>query len=130
MVGVMGACAGAAGCAGPVDYARAYPADKAPGVPLDVQVFRKADRISLTNTSPYGFGPSTLWVNGAYSRPIDGLRVGETIELSLHEFYNEYEQKFRAGGFFATELPWSLVVTELESEGALYAFVVVNDEAE
>ena len=120
----------AAGCAGPVDYARPYPADKAPGRPLDVQVFRDSDRIRLTNTSAHAFGPGTLWVNAAFSRPIDGLRVGQTLELSLHDFYNEYQQRFRAGGFFATELPWALVKTELESEDGLYAFVVVEDEAD
>ncbi len=117
----------AACSAGPVDYARPYPVDKGPSSELNVQVFRENDRIRLTNTSAVEFGPSTLWANAAYSRPIDGLRVGESIELSLHEFRNEYSQPFRAGGFFATELPWSLVLTEIESGERLYSFIVVED---
>lgn len=118
------------GCAGDstVDYARAYPADNSAGTTLDVQVFRRSDSLTLTNTSAQAFGPGTVWVNRAFSRPIDGLRVGQSITMSLHEFRNEYSQKFRAGGFFATEVPSSLVLCEIEHEGRFFGLVVVEDE--
>lgn len=103
--------------------------DKQPGPTLDVQVFRRESRISLTNTSPYDFGPSTLWVNAAYSRPIESLRIGQSVELSLHEFRNEHSQPFRAGGFFATDLPSRLVLTEIETDDRLYGLIVVEDRA-
>jgi hypothetical protein len=120
-----------AGCAaGPVDYARPYPVAEEPAKTLNIQVFRREDHISLTNTSARDFGPSTLWVNAAYSRPIDGLRIGQSIDLSLHEFRNEHSQPFRAGGFFATDLPSKLVLAEIESEGTLYGLIVVEDRAQ
>ena len=119
-----------AGCAaGPVDYARPYPEDKQPAQAVNIQVFRREDHLSLTNTSPYDFGPSTLWVNAAFSRPINALRIGQTLDLSLHEFRNEHSEPFRAGGFFATDLPSVLVLAEIESNDRLYGMIVVEDQA-
>lgn len=127
---ILGAGFGAGCAAGPVDYARAYPENKEPAQTINVQVFRREDHISFTNTSPYDFGPSTLWVNAAYSRPIDALHIGQTVDLSLHDFRNEHSQPFRAGGFFATELPSKLVLAEIESGDRLYGLIVVEDRAQ
>ena len=114
---------------GPVDYARPYPVDKGSVRTLDVQVFRFDDRIRLTNTSPVEFGTATIWINAAYSRPLEGLRIGQTVELPLLEFRNEHSQAFRAGGFFATDLPSRLVLAEIEDERGLFGLIVVEDRA-
>lgn len=108
-----------AGCSsGPraVDYARAYPALKQ-GETLDIQVFRRAKRIELTNTTARAFGPSTLWLNAWYSRPLGGLGVGQTLDLPLKEFRDENSEPFRGGGFFAAEAPDRLVLAQLETTG-------------
>lgn len=113
-----------------VDYARAYPPALKQSETLDIQVFRREKRIELTNTTARAFGPSTLWLNAWFSRPIKGLAVGETLDLPLSEFRDENSEAFRGGGFFAAEAPEKLVLAQLETTGAegkpvLFGLVVV-----
>ncbi|MCG3122757.1 MAG: hypothetical protein GIKADHBN_01159 [Phycisphaerales bacterium] len=100
-----------------VDYARPFPRALAKGPTLDIQVFREAQHIEFTNTTARAYGPSTLWLNGRFCRPIDGLAVGETQRYRLKEFRDEYQDPFREGGFFATERPDRLVLAQLETAG-------------
>lgn len=124
-----------AGCSStptPVDYARSYPERPNRGVTLDIQVFRGASHLELTNTTARAFGASTLWLNGWFSRPIDGLAVGQTLRLPLREFRDEYSYAFRGGGFFATEKPERLASVELETDSddgrVFYRLIVVGGE--
>lgn len=106
------------GCAAPpasIPHARPYPEDIPAGPTIDIQVFPRATRLELTNTTARSFGPSTLWLNKAYSRPIDGLAVGQSLSIPLAEFRNEHGEPFRGGGFFATEPPDRLVLAQLET---------------
>jgi hypothetical protein len=82
---------------------------------LDIQVFKGDTTLKLTNTTATNFGPSTIWLNSYFSRPIDGLAVGETIKLGLSGFRNEHSEAFRSGGFFASEFPERVVLAELET---------------
>ncbi|MEZ6243980.1 MAG: hypothetical protein R3B57_13165 [Phycisphaerales bacterium] len=115
-----------------VDYARPYPFDAERQDMLDVQVFREGTKLKMTNTTAHAFGPSTLWVNQRFSRPIDAFAPGETITLNLYDFRDQYQDAFRAGGFFATQEPDQVVLVELqpgdEAGGKLYGFVVVKNE--
>lgn len=116
-----------------VDYARPYPFEAEREDVLDIQVFREGTRITMTNTTARAFGPSTLWVNQRYSRPIDGLASGQTLTLDLYDFRDQYQDAFRAGGFFATRDPDRVILVEIEpggvqDDGTLYAFVVVANE--
>lgn len=106
------------GCASkpePVTYARSYPRDVVQGGVLDVQVFRSSKHIELTNTSARAFGPSVIWLNAYFSRPIEGLAVGETLKIPLRDFRDEYQDPFRGGGFFAPEAPERLVLAQIET---------------
>lgn len=105
-----------------------YPADKPQGPTLNIQVFRDDTLLLLTNTSDRSFGPSTLWVNRFYARPIDGLAVGQTMTLELTSFRDEYNDVFRAGGFFATRRPDHVVLIQLETPDELLGLVVVDGE--
>lgn len=114
-------------------YDRPYPRHLAQTEVLDIQVIRNPETvISLTNTTSRTFGPSTIWINGRYSRPILGLAPGETLRLNLYEFRDEFGEKFRAGGFFATKLPDEVVHAQLETiengETKLLGLVVVGQE--
>jgi hypothetical protein len=114
VTGLAGLAPGACGSLPKVPYARAYPAAPTRGETLDIQVFRQTKHLELTNTTARAFGPSTLWLNARFSRPISGLGVGQSLRLRLDEFRDEYQDEFRGGGFFATELPDRLVLAELE----------------
>lgn len=116
----------------PVPYARLYPSDLPRGKPLDIQVIKHDTTLELTNTTAMAFGPSTIWLNSYYSKPIDGLEVAERLELPLSGFRNEYSEKFRGGGFWATEAPERLVLAELETTGkdgkpVLLGLIVVGE---
>lgn len=116
-----------------VPYARPFPREVARGKTLDIQVFREAQYIEFTNTTASAYGPSTLWLNGRYCRPIEGLAIGQTLKLRLNEFRDEFHEPFREGGFFATEKPDRLVLAQLETgdgTGVMYGLVVVGTGAE
>ncbi len=103
-----------------------YPSEAPRVETLDVQVIRRGTKVELTNTTAREFAGGTLWLNGWWGRPIDHLRVGETLTLSLWEFRDQHAGKFRAGGFFARERPDKIVLAELQTEGGLLALVVVD----
>ncbi len=111
-----------------VNYARVYPETLSRGEPLDIQVVRGETTLSFTNTTSRVFGPSTLWLNSYYSRPLEGLAVGQSIKLPLADFRNEHGEPFRGGGFFATKKPERMVLAQLENDGMLYPLVVTRGE--
>lgn len=120
--------AGMGGCASGPDANHAgpgYPATDQ-GDTLDIQVVRDSTVIRLTNTTARSFGPSRLWVNRWFSRGIDRFEVGQTLELSLWDFRDQYGESFRAGGFFSTRKPEQLVLAQLQSGDELFGLVVVN----
>ncbi|MGQ0629297.1 MAG: hypothetical protein ACT4PL_14495 [Phycisphaerales bacterium] len=94
---------------------------------LDIQVFRDETEVRFTNTTARSFGPSRLWLNQWFSRPIDGLEVGQSMTLDLRSFEDRYGDGFRAGGFFATELPDKVVLAQLENDGRLLGMIVVEN---
>lgn len=126
-----------AACSGvpnPVSYARPYPAMKQSQT-LNIQVFRTTKHLEITNTTARAFGPSTLWLNARFSRPIDGLGVGQSLRLPLDEFRDEYSDVFRGGGFFSTEAPERLVLAQIETVNAdakpdLVGLIVVKGQDE
>ncbi len=105
---------------------RPYPMELTQTETLNIQVVRDSTQIRVTNTTARSIGTSTLWINGSFSRLIEGIEIGETVTLSLKEFRNEYNEQFRAGGFFATERPERLVQAQLETEGRMLGLVVVR----
>lgn len=100
-----------------VDYARPFPKGLGQGAVADVQVFRRTSTLEFTNTTAKQFAKGTMWLNGRFSRPIDGIAVGQSISIPLNEFRDEYGEPFRAGGFFASEKPDTLVLCQVEESG-------------
>ena len=91
-----------------------YPDDAVQTSVMDVQVVRDDTHITMTNTTARSIGRARMWVNGWYSREIDGFGVGETLRLNLYDFKDAYGTPFKAGGFFATERPEKLVLAQIE----------------
>lgn len=115
-----------AGCRGGqnIDYARSMPPELRQGEVLNIQAFRNVTRLQLTNTTARSFEEGTLWINQRFSRPIGRLDAGESVDLPLREFVDEFGDTFRAGGFFATRDPDTVVLAQLETGGVLYGLVV------
>lgn len=123
----LGGCVARWGEPGPI-----YPEPAPRAAPLDIQVERDETTLRLTNTTAQHYPAGRLWVNMWWSWPTEQLRVGESIELNLARFRDEYGEGFRAGGFFASENPESVVTVELDTtdrdgERVIYPLVVVRD---
>lgn len=105
----------------------AYPEGATQVRTVDVQVVRSETHITLTNTTDRSFGAGRVWANRRFSRDVDGFAIGETLSLDLREFRDEFDRRFRAGGFFATRSPKALVQFQYEEAGraGLVGFVVV-----
>lgn len=114
-----------------IEERRPYPLELRQGATLDVQVVRDETHITMTNTTAREFGPSTLWLNQWYSREIDGFAPGQTLRLDLADFEDKFGDAFRAGGFFATDIPQRIALVQIESgaPGArtLTGLVYVNE---
>lgn len=122
-------CLGACARSHQITQGRPYPQQMRRGTTLDIQVIRRGTSIELTNTTARSFGPSILWINGRFSNRIEGLAIGEKLDLPLRQFRDQYNERFRAGGFFATEKPELLALAELqpESGGEIFGLVVVGE---
>ena len=124
---VLGACA-----ARSVDtaYAREFPALEQ-GRVLEIQVRREPTTLSFTNTTASDIPPCTMWLNQRFSRPFDGLGVGDSVTLPLSSFVDEFGERFRPGGFWATRPSDRVVLAQFELPGdapVLLGAVVVNGE--
>ncbi len=109
----------------------AYPQETGQSAVLDIQAFRRETELLLTNTTAEPFpGGGRIWVNAQFSYPFDSFEIGQTLLLDLREFVNEFGERFRAGGFFATELPDDVVLVQIEHGGRIDGVVVVRNEAQ
>lgn len=100
---------------------------------LDVQVFRDVTVLRFTNSTTNDFAPGTMWLNKRYSAPTPAIASGETVELDLRQFVDEYGDTYKAGGFFAQRDPAPVVLAQLEAnspegEPVLYGLVVVQNK--
>lgn len=81
---------------------------------IDVQVFRDDQDIELVNATAHSYRDFDLWINQRYVQHVDELLAGETIRLSLWDFYDERGDRFNAGGFFRTVEPERVRLTEIQ----------------
>ncbi|MGD9790202.1 MAG: hypothetical protein AB7Q00_01910 [Phycisphaerales bacterium] len=108
---------GLAACAStipPKEQWRRFPDVLAQTTTADIQVVRDSTVISLTNTTASPLAPATLWLNRRFARHIPEFAVGQSLTLELDSFVDENGERFRAGGFFASEAPEKLVQAQLE----------------
>ncbi len=105
---------GGCGSTEKVDYARTYPSLPQVGV-LDVQVFRRSTTVEFTNTTAKAFEKGTLWLNRRFSKPIDGIAVGQSVAYRLEDFRDEFGEPFHSGSFFSGYNPERLVMCQLET---------------
>lgn len=110
----------------------AYPEALPRGETVDIQVFRDVTTLRLTNTTARALGPGRLWLNQQYSAEVGEFEPGETWELDLRGFVDEFGDLYRAGGFFAQRDPAAVVLVEIENgapeERSLVGFVVVDNK--
>lgn len=96
-------------------YATPYPMALKQDRTLDIQVVRREQRVTMTNTTAINFGPSRLWLNRRFSLPIEEWKIGQTLDFHLSRFVDEFGETFRPGGFFAAEAPDTIVQAQIET---------------
>lgn len=110
----------------------AYPETMPRGRTAGIQVFRDVTVVRMTNTTAETFGPGYLWLNQSFSTPVGTLVPGQTWEISLNEFVDEFGDVFRSGGFFAQRDPAAVVLVEVESgpeeNRELVSFILVQNK--
>lgn len=91
-----------------------YPAELHRAQSVDIQVFREGSDIELVNATATSYFDFDLWVNQRYTRHVEALPAGESIRLSLWDFYDELGENFSAGGFWRTEEPTAVRLVEIQ----------------
>lgn len=124
---LLGACSSSAA---PFEL-RTFPPGREQQVLPEATVERSGTVMRVSNGSHMTIGPGRMWVNQEFSCPIAGIMPGETVEIDLKAFRNEHGEKFRAGGFWATDPPKRVGLVQVEPEGngeRLLGLVVTKDE--
>ena len=93
---------------------RPYPFDKHEATSIDIQVFRKGPTIEIVNSTPVSYRDVDIWLNQRFTRHLDVLEAGATVQLSLWDFWDLRGDRFSAGGFWRTEEPTPLRLVELQ----------------
>lgn len=111
----------------------AYPEDAPMIEVLDIQVFRDVTTLRFTNTTTSDIPASTMWLNKRYSAPMPALASGETIELDLRVFVDEFGDTYKAGGFYAQREPAPVVLAQIEltdpdNTPMLFGLIVVQNK--
>ena len=111
----------------------AYPEDAPMGGVLNIQVFRDVTTLRFTNTTTEDIPESTMWLNKRFSAPLPSIASGETSELDLRSFVDEFGDTYKAGGFFAQREPAPVVLAQIEvpdgnGNPLLYGLVVVQNK--
>ena len=81
---------------------------------VDIQVFRDVELIELVNATVHTYRDFDIWVNQRYVLHVDQMLAGETIRLSLWDFFDERGDRFNAGGFWATREPERVRLVEMQ----------------
>jgi len=106
---------------------RPYPYDAPIVRTLDVQIFRDASHIELVNHTTESLADFDLWLNERYLRHVDALPPGGSLTLSLYEFLDEYQEPFRGGGIWSTELPEPIVKAEVQTAEGLVGLISIPE---
>src|SRR5690554_4532820 len=108
---------------------RSYPVERHTTQTLDMQVFRNGSEIEIVNTTAHSYQDFDLWVNRRFVHHVESLPAGQSITLSLWDFFDERGERFNAGGFFRTiePTPVRLVQIEQSPESPLVGLITIPE---
>lgn len=114
----------------PARAAQPYPRELHSTNTVDMQVFRRDTQIEIVNSTPISYSDFDLWINQQFVRHVDALPAGQTIRLSLWDFYDENGDQFNAGGFFRAyePMPVRLVQIQPKNDGPLTGLITIRRE--
>ncbi len=97
---------------------------------VPIQVIRTDQYIEIVNSSADDYNNATLWVNQRYSKEIPPLLAGSRMRINLWNLYDDFGEKFNAGGVWRTDQPTPLVIAELQTSNdlPLVGLVVIDQQ--
>ena len=107
------------GCQGvrydPARATKAYPHQLHHANAVDIQVFRQDTTIELVNATTHSYTDFDLWINQRYAKRIESFPAGETLRLSLWDFFDERGESLNAGGLFRFDEPTPVRLVEIQT---------------
>jgi hypothetical protein len=95
---------------------RPYPRELHAVKTVDMQVFRRDTDIEIVNATPQSYSNFDLWINQRYVKHVESLPAGESITLSLWDFFDEHGDRFNAGGFFRAFEPTPVRLVQIQPQ--------------
>ena len=83
-------------------------------VSLDLILTMRCPVLEIVNSTPVAYRDLDIWINQRFTRRLDVLPAGATIQLSLWDFWDLRGDRFSAGGFWRTEEPTPVRLVELQ----------------
>ena len=106
------------GCARPLYDAahatRPYPKQLHQAGSVDIQAFRDGPRLEIVNSTPRSYRDLDVWINQRYLAHLDAMAAGQTVVMSLWDFWDERGDRLSAGGFWRTQRPTPVRLIELQ----------------
>ena len=93
---------------------KSYPLGAHTTTTADMQVFRRDTKLQIVNSTPQSYSDFDLWINQRYVKHVESLPAGKSITLSLWDFYDEYGDRFNAGGFFRSYKPMPVRLVQIQ----------------
>jgi hypothetical protein len=114
----------------PTKATRPYPEHLHRPQAVDIQVFREGASIEIVNATARSFRDFDLWINQRYVRRVEALGAGQTLKLSLWDFYDVRGDRFSAGGLWRTDpaTPLRLAQIQVADDEPLIGLVAVGGE--
>ena len=109
---------------------RPYPGELHTTNTVDIQVFRDGPTLEIVNSTAKSYRDFDLWVNQRYVKHIELLQSGETMRVSLRDFYDKYGEVIAAGGFFRSveAMPVRLVEIQRGAEQPMIGLITIPGE--
>ncbi len=97
---------------------------------VDIQVFRKGPILEIVNSTATTYRNCDVWINQRFVSHLGRLGAGETVQLSLWDFWDERGDRFSGGGFWRTRpvTPVRLVQLQVNDQEPLVGLIMIRQE--
>ena len=98
--------------------------------PVDIQVFRRGERLRVVNATLTDFEDVRLWLNRRYVCDVEAIPAGATVDLPLREFWDVWGGRPNPGGLFRRFDPTPIRIAQIQvdDESPLVGLVVIPAE--
>ena len=109
-----------------------YPSNLPVNSIANVQVTRSGNDMVIVNGTVIDFKDMKLWLNRRYMYQVERIKPGETVRISMGEFWDVWGGGPNPGGLLRwyDPTPIVLVQAQVDEESPLIGFISILDSAE